>query len=575
MLESGLCLRKNNPIILRLFSSKKYISMLLLAVIIFTGVIRIIISYNYTSITFDEPFHVYHTARLWNGNGFDVHDEQPGLTRIVFGVIPYIKSRISKNNTVKVNYRTILWARYGNLIFFIVLCIGTFLLANYIFSEYTGVLSVFFLSLDPTILGHSALATVDIAVTCCLPLGIYLFLKFITEPSRNNSAMLSLMLAVSLMSKFSILPFLGLSYMIILLLAIYHRKIDKHNYLLIMKNLFLVLICSVFILWGFYGFQVGPILSDNAFHLMKDKYSDNGVLSFFINLAAQPIFPLNAYIAGIARVAFHNSHGHTGYLLGKVSKLGWWYYFPIAIVVKTILVSLLFSFLGAVLIIKHYIKSRQWLFLVPVAGGVAIILFSMCSNLNIGIRHVLPTYPFMMISAGYAGFYLWHNKNVYVKSILIMLIISNVFSSLLASDNYIAYFNLIGSNHPENILVDSNLDWGQDYDKLIDEIKKRNINKIHIVIHGHSVLQEKVNTLKDSCVFCHIPKGEENFFVKLPLKPYQKVTGWIAISYTPFKMNNGYSWLKNFKPKKIVGKTILLFHIPPAKRSVMHYNKTD
>jgi hypothetical protein len=565
MFEDTLCSRKNNSTILRLLSNRKYITILLLVVIITTGIVRIIISYNCTSITFDEPFHVYHTSRLWNGNGFDIHDEQPGLTRIIFGVIPYLKSKILKNDTLTVDYSTILSARYGNLIFFIVLCIGTFLLANYIFSEYAGILSVFFLSLEPTILGHSALATVDIAVTCCLPLGIYIFLKFIAEPNFKNSALFSLILAISFMSKFSILPFLGLSYLIILLLAVYHRKIDRHNYFSIAKKLFLVVVCSLFILWGFYGFQIGTILSENAFDVMKNKYSGNAILSFIINLAAQPIFPLNAYMAGIARVAFHNMHGHTGYLFGKTGKFGWWYYFPVAIAVKTILVSLLFSIIGAVLIIKRYIQSKQWLFLIPVAVAVTVVLFSMCNNLNIGIRHILPAYPFFMISAGYAVFYLWKKNNFYARLILIMLIMSNIHSSLCASGNYIAYFNIFGGSHPENILVDSNLDWGQDYDKLIDEIKKRNIKKIHIVIHGHPVVVEKVNTLNDSSVFCHIPKEKENFFVKLPLDSYQEVTGWIAISYTPLKMNNGYSWLENFTPVKKIGESILLFYIPHTK----------
>jgi len=58
------------------------------------------------------------------------------------------------------------------------------------------------------------------------------------------------------------------------------------------------------------------------------------------------------------------------------------------------------------------------------------------------------------------------------------------------------------------------------------------------------------------------------------LKPYQPVTGWVAVSFTMLKSygwlvqqqqlrpESGFAWLERYQPVARVGKSILLYYIP-------------
>src|SRR5207237_9433692 len=45
--------------------------------------------------------------------------------------------------------------------------------------------------------------------------------------------------------------------------------------------------------------------------------------------------PAFSYFKGLYRLYNHNHTGHASYLLGRHSLFGWWYYFPVAFLVKS------------------------------------------------------------------------------------------------------------------------------------------------------------------------------------------------------------------------------------------------
>src|SRR5205085_2115536 len=86
------------------------------------------------------------------------------------------------------------------------------------------------------------------------------------------------------------------------------------------------------------------------------------------------------------------------------------------------------------------------------------------SNLNIGVRHVLPVYPFLYAAAGACFTFAvqrWRKPAVVTVSLLGVMLLTE---TLLAWPNYIAYFNPAagGPRGGFKLLGDSNLDWGQD-----------------------------------------------------------------------------------------------------------------
>jgi hypothetical protein len=166
---------------------------------------------------------------------------------------------------------------------------------------------------------------------------------------------------------------------------------------------------------------------------------------------------------------------------------------------------------------------------------------------------MMPLFPVLSLTAGIGAASLWPRVRWGVLALLATIAISGA----VAHPDYIAYFNEFAGSHPERILVDSDLDWGQDMGRLATELRRRGVPYFHM-----------------ACLYT----GDDTK-LGLPnwdsLDPYQPVTGWIAISYT-MRENFGwmaaqqrgrsdlaFAWLDRYQPVMRVGKSILLYHVSP------------
>ena len=127
-------------------------------------------------------------------------------------------------------------------------------------------------------------------------------------------------------------------------------------------------------------------------------------------------------------------------------------------------------------------------------------------------------------------------------------------SSATAHPDYLAYFNELAGRHPERLLLDSDLDWGQDLLRLADAVRVRRIQSISVAYFGTADIPRVV------------PAD-----VRL-LSAGEHVTGWIAASETflanPNPVYAGYKWLNELTPTARIGRSIKLFYVaPPANGS--------
>jgi len=80
-------------------------------------------------------------------------------------------------------------------------------------------------------------------------------------------------------------------------------------------------------------------------------------------------------------------------LAGSMALKVWWYYFPVAFLIKTPVALLLMLMGGLILCAKRwrlFLRDEAFL-LVPIAFYLGS---AMTARLNIGLRHILPIYPF-------------------------------------------------------------------------------------------------------------------------------------------------------------------------------------
>jgi len=113
-----------------------------------------------------------------------------------------------------------------------------------------------------------------------------------------------------------------------------------------------------------------------------------------------------------------------------------------------------------------------------------IALFSSIPGPNIGLRYVLPVYPFLIVLAGGAATLAWQRTGTRV--VLALLLAFQVFGTVRAYPNYLPYFNKLvgGSSRGYEYLVDSNLDWGQDLKQLATYIDEHELGTFHLAYFG-------------------------------------------------------------------------------------------
>src|SRR6185436_19403568 len=101
----------------------------------------------------------------------------------------------------------------------------------------------------------------------------------------------------------------------------------------------------------------------------------------------------------------------------------------------------------------------------------------------IGVRHVLPMFPLLAVVAGLGFSKLWLSsaRLRYAGPVLCVALLSWLgISSVRAHPDYIAYFNECCAKNPERWLIDSDLDWGQDLDRLAAALRRRGVSEVNL-----------------------------------------------------------------------------------------------
>jgi hypothetical protein len=261
---------------------------------------------------------------------------------------------------------------------------------------------------------------------------------------------------------------------------------------------------------------------------------------------------LMRFIDSLSALTAHNDAGHLSFFMGELRRTGWWDFYLVALAVKTPLPLLIGALFGCPWLLRRAVRESSWMLAASVLAFAAILLFcSTYSHINIGVRHVMVLFPLMAMIASAFATNLWQLSSHFVtRGILLSLAAWQLFSVAHAHPDYLAYFNELGGSHPENILVDSDLDWGQDMRRLENELHARDITEFSLVYRGTADLPHE-----------NLPHYKR-------LWPNDRATGWIAVSLLAkaTSEDGGYKWLDAYQPVMRVGKSIDLYYIEEGTR---------
>ena len=541
------------------------VSTALLFVVILIGIGRIVSTYTVFTHTIDEGAHIAAGMQFLDKGIYSYEPKHPPLARLAAAAGPYLASLRSPGVGMWRDGYEILYAgssyfgplslaRAGILLFFTAGVIVVWVWTRQIFDDVTAIVAAFLFSLLPVILGHSGLATTDMALTATLIVSVYAVARWFTHPTKINAAILGGALALALLSKLTALLLFPACFLAVLGARYGIARANEPSPFDGLRRLWIqggiAAMASLLVVWAGYGFSFNPLtILEWRPHLSIDGVV--GTIGWLHNLtyaaAEAPIYPFVELALGIWQAFDHGVSGHSTYFLGETIRHGRWFYYPVMIFFKTPIPFLLLVAIGLGLMARSIKRHRRWQIGVPIACAAAILLAMLPSTVNIGVRHILPIFPFLAIIAAFGAVALYRSRSraLFCRAAAVLLVSWTGVASIWAHPDYLAYYNLLAGPEPEWIAVDSDLDWGQDQQRLSDEVASRDIGHLWIRIAGPP--PERI----------HRPFPPFEL-----LQPKRPVTGWVAISLTYLKRDrDDFGWLEAYRPVARIGQSILLFYI--------------
>ncbi len=562
------------------------ITFLLLAGI---GAARIISTYQVFSQTSDEPAHLV-TGMEWLERGtYTFEPLHPPLARVAVALGPYLSGlRLTGESHIWEQGNEILFAhdRYlHNLSFARLGALPFFLLATFLvwswgrkrYGDGPALVATLLFTTSPVVLAHAGLATTDMALTAAFTAVLMVFINWLERPSYLRSAALGVAVGFATLSKFSALVFLpGCAIALLAWRWVLERGPQKSTVpadsFRLGRGLAVAALAMLLLIWAGYRFSISSVTDAAArpHPTIDHLFGTSGTLHNWAYSAAEsPLIPAPALFRGLAALRGKEANGHKGYLLGQIRLNGWWYFFPVALVVKTTLPFLILIAAGIFFLGKSAWLERDWIAGGPVVAALALLLVCMPSHINIGLRHILPIYPLLALIGGFGACRLWNSaRPKYVGlSVVLILFAWHMTSSFRVHPDYLAYFNEIAGQHPERILIDSDLDWGQDLLRLSSALQQRHVEAVSIAYAGSAEL--------DLHGF-----GLPPFRI---LASHEPTSGWIAISLLRLKIgglgfpDDGFWWLEAYEPVCLVGRSIRLYYVPelPHKTTEQQVSKSQ
>jgi 4-amino-4-deoxy-L-arabinose transferase-like glycosyltransferase len=550
--------------------------------------------------TVDEGVHLAAGVSYWLTSDYRLNEEHPPLAKLL-AALPVV---LAKPN---INFSSSAWQTRDQwqfareflyqsrndadqLLFlgrlpmvFLALLLGLFIFlwAKRLGGDLAGFLALAWYALDPNFLAHGRYITTDVAVTLGFTASLYFLFSWLKNWRWQNALVFGLIFGITQVTKFSAV-FLWIIILLIGVIWFWHQV--SRNLLTIKKALvkiFQVLgiafvgtfICVTLVYSGqiksgkndpwvqeLYRERAilvnSPELSQKASLVQKlIKISDEKTFTGkAINYIVKDLPILNwSYFKGLAIVVNHDYWGHLAYLNGQYSEFGWWWYFPLAFLVKTPLATLVLFVVALIAFLwswreKSNSKGHANFWILGLAS-IMYFLWSLTSHINLGQRHIFPIYPAIFVFLGIFLSVVVKNRNQVFKILIFAIAVLYLLTSLLAFPAYTAYFSELigGEKNGHKYLVDSNVDWGQDLKRLRSYLIKNQIPFVCMSYFGQASL------VYYGIDYRYLPTSQD------PHDPNQ-VNCLVAISLTSYLSEDGaYWWLKKYQPDVRIGGSIYLY----------------
>jgi 4-amino-4-deoxy-L-arabinose transferase-like glycosyltransferase len=522
----------------------------LAALLIAIGAIRMATTFRIFSATNDEATHVGAGLELFQYHRYLLLRENPPLPRVVFSAAPWFGGmRYNPRGTFTDqihsvfydhgDYRTdLVLARAGTVVFFVIAAIALFFAARDALGDAGALTATFLFTMEPIILGYSSLATHDGASVAGLAVALLAFGRWLREPGIKQALVFGAAFGFSIDCKFSSIVFVPVACLAITAVRLFRDAGLRQRFARAVATMVPVAAVTLMVVLAGYGFTVGTFGELDPFRNAFGPATQH----LLARIGPQTPLPASDFFVGIATLMKIDKEGFLTFLCGKTSTTGFWWYFPFAITIKTTIAALVLFVAGLWFALRD--RTLRGPFAEWGLAALGIVLVSMPTALDVGIRYLLPFYvPFAIASAATVLAMMRASRTA--ATIAVALLVCHLGASALAHPDYFPYFNAFAGKDPSRYLVDSNIDWGQDVLRLRSVARREHMPSLTISLMGPADYEAL------------------GFPTVYNADPWAKSHGWVAISdhsYQMTKTQGGWRWLPDAYER--VGKSIRLYHVP-------------
>ncbi len=443
--------------------------------------------------------------------------------------------------------------------------------ATQLYGRAAGLVALFLFSLSPSMLAHGHLVTLDMAGALGFTATAYAAWRLLDRPGIVRALVLGLMLGLAVLLKLSAFVLLAAVLLLCLIRCFEDDGRGVVSRLLRWAGLLCVVaVMALFVLNLGYGFD-GSLAPLTGTRLQR-----GGLLAGIAEALPWLRLPLpRPFVEGVDMVLnVGKGHEPSYFLAGELSADGWWYYHLAAFVLKSPLPLLIGCVAAFALWASRRSRGlRDYCLYVPV-----LIIFAANSAFNslyIGVRHVLPVYPllFVAVSPLFAKALNGplrreraiavpgrHRGGTEIVAALtaVTLLLWYAAGSWAVAPRYLQYFNEAagGPARGHLMLVDSNIDWGQDLIRLAEYMKAQRRESVALAYFG------RVDPSVYGISFTPLQRGRSRGFTAVSAsflmgRPYFWIhngrMGWVGAGT--------YTWMQQYEPIGRAG-SMFLYDLP-------------
>ena len=434
-----------------------------------------------------------------------------------------------------------------------------FVWAKELWGQAGGLLGLALYVSCPNIVAHARLLTPDLPVAFFMFLSSYVLWQLMKAPRWSLVAALGLSIGLAFASKYSaILLAVILPIQVVAMLVLFGNRLGAlvrgqswKGVLAAVAVVGVVAIMTVDAVYGFHGLFA---------RLDAQGFRSEGFLSLTRAMPGLRLPLPEGFLKGIDQKTFDASHpDFPGFMFGEWAPTGFRSYYLMSFLTKTPLAALVF-FCLALPPRRGGGAGKEWLRVVVLITPVATFLLLstlVYYRVNIGLRYLLPIFPFMHVVSGRVLTLFPRGRAAQVT--VGGLLVYQAYASIMIYPHYLAYFNELvgGPGEAYKYFVDSNLDWGQDLKRLKEWMVQSGTPRVHLAYFGH-VSPAVYGIDYDPLTRGTRPTGTIAISASLlqglayPIT-YEQPGKFRAIRPDDFK------WLRERKPVTTIGHSILIF----------------